>query len=77
MQKLELDSKVHDNWYMATVRPIIQDNDTDGIRRFAQEALSQYDAHIVFDGDNEQYIQFDSDEKFTWFLLQYSEPTHI
>jgi hypothetical protein len=76
MHKLEFDTKLHDNWYMATVRQHILDNDKDGVRRIAQEALAEYDAHIVFDGDNEQYVQFNSDEKFAWFALKFSEPVH-
>ena len=76
MQKLELDTDIHDNFFMANVREHIIDNDKEGVRRIAQEALAKYDARIVFDGDNEQYIEFDNDEKFAWFVLQYSEPTH-
>lgn len=72
MQILEFDTKLHDNWYMANVRQHILENDKDGVRRIAQEALAQYDAHIVFDGDNEQYVQFDCDNKYTMFVLKYS-----
>jgi hypothetical protein len=72
MQKLELDTKIHDNFFMAHVYDHIVDNDKDGVRRIAQEALAEYDAHIVFEDDNEQYVQFDSDEKYTWFVLKFS-----
>jgi hypothetical protein len=72
MHKLELDTKIHDNFFMANVYDHIIDNDKDGVRRIAQEALAEYDAQIIFDGDNEQYIQFDTDEKYTWFVLKYS-----